>query len=344
MRPATKKLSGNLSKILFPKRNFSSVVEIDVPDAVSGRLFEDVSGFYGSHKAKPINKTTALSWKKHLDKVITRENPEFLRTLEEIKRDDGVVILNKIILPEIEASEVPTSNQDLHQKPLSDKLKVSDAIFSAYALSLGIDPDPVSGEDIVGYVFASEAQKNNPSSFQSSQTLKWHNDGWESGSPVGYVALMGLYDNNTKTKTQIISFDQIANYFKDNGKEKLFKALNQYCYIDNPCDDVALFEQAKILDETDKRINFSYQGGFRSRASDNFEEALSFLKESFQNIQPLSIEITPGKIVRIDNLRHVHQRKLETTEPEENVNLVGERAMARITGEKLAPHKDSKTK
>ena len=64
-----------------------------------------------------------------------------------------------------------------------------------------------------------------------------------------------------------------------------------------------------------KLSNFLYQGSFSSK-NPKFQEAILYLNESFDAIKPLiSIEISAGQIVAIDNLSTVHQKKVEEDDP-----------------------------
>ncbi len=335
MRPIRKALP-TFSKILAGNlSNFSSVREIEIKRPIAEQLFEDVTTHYDNpnHTPKPINKKLATKWSQHLEKIIKKEDPELSRTLEAAKVEkNAVVLLSGIIQPEILPLEVPKTNEELQgNKSLQKKLMSTEAIFSAYALSLGLNPDPCTDGSLVGYIFASPSSSNLS---QISGNLRWHNDGWQTGDPVEKILLMGMFNNNSGTRTELLTFDQISDQFKKNGKGDLLQALNEYCYIENPFDEVQVFQQAKILDQKTGKINFSCQGIFSSK-NPKFQEAILYLNESFDAIKPLiSIEISPGQIVAIDNLSTVHQKKVEEADPSKEVMpIFQKRLIGRMTGD-----------
>lgn len=335
MRPA-KILSPSPSKMLVGNlRNFSNLREIEIKKPIAEQLFEDVSTHYDNpnHTPKQLNAKLAAKWSQHLEKIIKKEDPELSRILEEVKTEkNSAILLSGIIQPEILPLEVPKTNEDLQgNQSLQKKLMSTEAIFSAYALSLGLNPDTCANGSLVGYIFAS------PSNHDLSQTsgkLRWHNDGWQTGDPVEKILLMGLFNDNSGTRTELLTFDQISDHFKKNGKDDLLQVLNEYCYVENPFNEVQVFQQAKILDQKTGKINFSCQGIFSSKFN-KFEEAISYLDESLDVIKPLiSIEISPGQIVAIDNLSTVHQKKVEEADPSKEMTpIFKKRLLGRMTGD-----------
>ncbi|MBU6338805.1 MAG: hypothetical protein KGQ36_02410 [Rickettsiales bacterium] len=331
MRSSLQRPTSTIAKLFFPKSNFSTIENVKIPDSVSEQFRGRVEKFYepffqsSNCNIRPFSSREAKAWRKELEKIITKEDPRLLETLEQINRTDSMVIMSNVAFPEISESEVLTSSDELKSFKSTQKDRSIEAILHSYSHILGVNET-----EGFYYLFADKDEKN-PNSYKSSQTLKWHNDGWGSGEAARYIVLGGLYDNKTDTKTKLITYDNIVSHFVKNDKQHLLDALSSYFYVDDTSAE-SLYIQAKILDEERYKINYSQYGDFRPvsvSGGDLAKEAISFLNQSLAEISATSIKITPGIVAKINNDESLH-----TKEVKPGAKLVGERMGARIVGDR----------
>lgn len=283
---------------------------------------------------KPLTRNDALKWHDEFKSVIKRRNPEFLDILEDARQEPSkVAVLSGILFPEIQTSEIPTTNETMSQV-LIKKLRPAEISLIAFSKMLGVKDDDYLQDKLLGYIYATEMDKNSSSSYRSSnKSLKWHNDGWKSGEAIPYVMILGVVGNKNAL-TEIISAKDVVDHFVKNGKEPLLEALEHFLIEDH---DSFLDVPIKVLDAKTNKVNFAEYGFFKPARSINyklFDEALSFFKQTLEIVPRISLSLESGQIAKIPNQEHLHQRIVK---PDPNVatpSLIGNRIAIRMIGSK----------
>ncbi|MES2961394.1 MAG: hypothetical protein V4694_03310 [Pseudomonadota bacterium] len=342
----SKPLLTGLSKLAvtrFPKPNQTrsiSSINLTLPRDSAEECLRQMTSYYqqfqsADHILKPLTQKEAFTWHDEFSSIIKSRNPEFLDTLEDVRQNPAqVALLDGILFPKIEHAEIPTTNVEM-DSALIKKLRPAEISLIAFSKMLGVKPDDYLQNKLLGYIYATESERYNPSSFKSSnKPLKWHNDGWGSGEAIPYVMILSIVGHENAL-TEVISGKDIVDHFVKNGKEHLLEPLNKYILIQDP--DSFLDTPINVLDAKTNKVNFADYGFFKpTRILDYklFKEAFSFFKQTLEVVPRISINLEAGQLLRLPNQEHLHQRDLKPDPNNMILNLVGTRLGVRMLGSK----------
>jgi hypothetical protein len=169
------------------------------------------------------------------------------------------------------------------------------------------------------FIYPTNEDRGRFDSFASDRELKWHADGWSS-NPENKVALFCLVGNESAI-TEVVSAQQIIDYFVENKKERLLDELKKDFMISSGGEDFSFF-QAPIIDKDDN-IRFSEYGLFEPASYGEhrkiMQEAIKELNNALHKIVPkMSLALENGDILIIDNFKNLHRRITSEGSPSMN--------------------------
>lgn len=342
MRPALAKLGSTIVKLGASARSSSSAsnsrqIRIEMPRNMSEEFHDNVSRYYASidesSRLKPLTTREGDAAFAKLESMV-RKDSELDSVFKGAREDDvSIAIVNGITLPEISKSEIPRSMSDPSEQTWIKKIRPAEITMYAYGRLLGVKPTSHMADRLITPIFATEADRNNPSSYRSSNELLWHNDGWGNGEAIPHILLLGVVGKK-EIRTEIVNVEDVIKHFIDSGKKELLQPLGREQMIDD-----GEFTPITILDAEKRKINYAKYGYFMARGSDiRFCEALDFLNKTLDLVPSTKINFEKGQLASIDNRRNLHRKITEpsaATEPRSGpVNTIGERLLLRLFGER----------
>lgn len=338
-------LSGMLGSVA---RNFSSktpeLLELKFPTKTAKKFSERIADYHTSFgdniSLKPLNKKSIQLWGQNLQDTLKQNDPHFLDyILESHEKRPLITSITNLPTPELKLEDIPRKIADLKKQNFIKTIRPAEIFLASIVDILGIEIEQTNDyQKFFDYLVPLEEYKKNISSFQSEKTLKWHIDGWKFGGTTEHIALFCVANNQKNTITEIITTNQITDYFINNGRQDLLDKLAQD-YSTGPSDLNPIGEQHPILDEKGN-INYASYGRFQpvySIFSTKLGEEIKFLEEALKTITPtLSERLDPGKIVLLNNKKTIHQKKVgggSEQNPSKILNTKDVRVVIRVSGE-----------
>jgi hypothetical protein len=296
--------------------NFKPLYKILAPSQFSERLSkslqEQISSFSAtlspSVKVAKFNPTSKkdIQSQRYLFENLLSEYPDFKKQIEEA-RNSSIVLISGLKVLTVPQDGIPTSIYRSEEAYKYSETKVAE-IVAGLILEKFVEIDKNQNAFNLIYRADEDIGKNN--SYASDKEILWHNDRWES-QPEGQVALFCV-NGNESVITEIITVEQIIDYFKSNNMEDLLKAL-QDDFIIQSSNEEYFKNTAKIIDKD--QIRYAQYGSFKSKEIDkakfsNAMTAISELNKCLENIAPIfGKALENGDFLLIDNNRNIHRRK-----------------------------------
>ncbi|NCA28414.1 MAG: hypothetical protein EBS92_03975 [Proteobacteria bacterium] len=308
------------SQSSFLARNFSSChpnsapyFKIDAPpkfseDLINYQLSSTSLTSQPSLTIKSFKPTSLLHIESQQDffEGLLAKYPEFKEQIEKAS-NSPIVLISGLKVPEIPQSMVPKLKYDFKKIYNCQQTKIAELVAGLVVNRFVKFSDK---NKIFDTIYPTQDDADRKDSFASSKELLWHNDGW-AHDPEGQVALFCV-NGNKSAITEVISSQQIIDYFKSNHKEHLLNSLQGDFEIVAGGEEY-IRQQAKILDGD--KIRYAKYGKFIPTNTNKTEfkqslEAISELNKCLEYIAPaLSLSLQNGDLLIIDNAKNLHRRK-----------------------------------
>jgi hypothetical protein len=282
------------------------VSKIVVPREFSEELVKNISSQIplGAKSFKPTTLENIKSQQEMFD-VLLEKFPHLKKQIADSK-DSPIILMQGLKTPQLEMSKIPISLYDSDSVFKHQEIKISEIVAGLMIKKFqNIDPQ----SQAFNLIYPTIEDIGRTDSFASDRELSWHNDGWGSCLEKN-VALFCVVGNDSAI-TEVITSQQIIDYFVENKKERLLKCLFEDFYIKSSGQEF-MTPQAKIIDDKGN-IRFSEYGEFEPATfgdnRKNSEEAIKELKIALKKISPaLSHSMENGDILIVDNLQNLHRR------------------------------------
>ena len=282
------------------------VFTIKVPKEFSKELVDKISSKIpsGVKNFKPTTLQNINSQQEMFDDLLEKF-PHLKKQIADSK-DSPIILMQGLQIPQLEMSKIPKSKYQEDEIFKNPEIKISEIVAG---LVMQKFVNIYKKGQAFNLIYPTIEDIGRTDSFASDRELSWHNDGWGSCLEKN-VALFCVVGNDSAI-TEVITSQQIIDYFVENKKERLLKYLTKDFHIYSGAEEF-LVPQGQILDEKNN-IRFSEYGKFEPATfgdnRKNSEEAIKELKIALKKISPvLSHSMKNGDILIVDNLQNLHRR------------------------------------
>lgn len=341
-----------LNRIITPViKNFSSsyeksrFLELKFPKQSAERFSKQIKDYYQSSKdIKPLTKDDVILWSDILTETIKKTEPQFLDYLHNLRQNKPLITsITGLPINELEPSEIPHTIQASESQDFAHKIRPSEITITAIAEIFGInveDHNSPNETKLVDYIVPLKHKKNMHNDFRSEQEMGYHTDGWLQEKSANFVLLLCVVSNK-RFITEIITTNQIIDYFIENGHEDLLERLAND-YYPKPFIESPQKIKLPILDE-DRNINFSTYGEFEPTNKTKSSAEIYILQKALMELVPnFSKSLEISQLIILDNKKSIHGRKLlpesvndEEEKPNTKPNIIEKRLLARTSGNEI---------